>query len=212
MKHWLKILVALSLLPLCALSNIENFEGKIKILKEGAYDTLQIEVSVKDNIVRIDEFKSEKVLLRSYLIDLSKEKIFALSLKEKLYTEIPLRQSNTQNQSVEIIKTQNSMEINGTKCFQWRVKDKSKNSEVTFWVAQKEYNFLKSLVSILSRSETPLEIFGYFPQANGYFPLMSVDRTLLRKVKESARIIEIKPAKLPGSLFIIPPDFRELLG
>ena len=86
------------------------------------------------------------------------------------------------------------------------------NSEVTYWVAQQEFSFLRSLVNILGRTQTPLEILGYFPQESGYFPLVSVDRTLLRKVKVSARIVDIKAAKLPEALFIIPPDFREFLG
>lgn len=212
MNNWLKILVILIVLPISALSNIENFEGKIKIIKEGVYDTIKIEISVKNNIVRIDEINSRNTVLRSYLVNLSHEKIFALSIKEKLFTEIPLNSISNSGNSNELIKTQNSMSINGEICFQWRVKDKRKNSEVTYWVAQRNYNFMKALINILSRSQTPLGILGQFPQENGYLPMLSVDRTLLRKLKESTKIIDIKQQKLPDSMFIIPPDFQELLG
>ncbi|KAB2868517.1 MAG: DUF4412 domain-containing protein [Bacteroidales bacterium] len=212
MNHWPKILILLIVLPISALSNIDNFEGKIKIIKEGAYDTSKIEVSVKNEIVRIDEFNSSNQIVRSYLVDLAKKRLYALSLKEKLYSEIPLNKSSGSALNPEITKTQNSMNINGENCYQWRVKDKSRNSEVTFWVTQKDLSFLKALVGILNRSQTPLTILGQFPQVNGYIPLMAVDRTLLRKLKESARIVDIKQQKLPDSIFIIPRDFQELLG
>lgn len=212
MNYWPKILILLIVLPISALSNIDNFEGKIKIIKEGAYDTSKIDICVKNEIVRIDEFNSRNQIVRSYLVDLKKERLYALSLKEKLYSEIPLNRSSNPAISPEIIKTKNSMNINGENCYQWRVKDKTRNSEVTFWVAQKNLNFLKALVGILNRSQTPLNILGQFPQENGFMPLMAVDRTLLRKLKESARIIDIKQQKLPDSIFVIPPDFQELLG
>jgi hypothetical protein len=211
MKIWLKTLALLTFLPLTSLSNIDNFEGKIKIVKESIYDTLQIELSVKNNIVRIDETNLHKNISRCYLVDLSREKIYALSFKDKLYSEIPLNNPKN-NSNVDILKTQNTMEVNGVICHQWRVRNKSKNSEVTYWVAQKDLGFMESLINIISRSETPLGILSQFPKVNGYLPLISIDRTLLRKVKESAKVIDIKRTTLPENLFVIPPGFRELLG
>ena len=211
MRSLLTIITFLCLFSHSSLSNIDNFEGKIKIVKESIYDTLQIEISVKNDVVRIDEISKRNIVNRSYLVDLSKEKIYALSLREKLYTEVPIS-ANRHKAQVDIIKTQNTMSINGVTCHQWRVRDKSKNTEVTYWVTAKEFGFMQSLISIISRSETPLRILGLFPNTNGYFPLLSVDRTLLRKVKESAKIVDIKHTKLPEGLFAIPPDFRELLS
>lgn len=210
MKHWLKISLILILLPFRVFP-FDGFEGKIKIVKESLYDTVQIEISIKGDIVRIDEINTQNVVFRSYLVNLIGEKVYVLSPNKKLYTEIVINATPSKS-SVEFIKTQNSMEVNGVLCYQWRVRDKSRNSEVTYWVAPQDLGFMKSLVSIISRSETPLTILGLFPPVNGYIPLLSVDRTLLRKVKESVKVIDIKPAKLPANLFVIPPDFRELLG
>ena len=70
MREWLKILIILIILPLRSFSNLANFEGKIKILKEGVYDTLQIELSVKNDIVRIDEISTHNIMLKSYLVNL----------------------------------------------------------------------------------------------------------------------------------------------
>lgn len=212
MKLWLKILIITVILPYRVFSNIDKFEGKIKIVKESIYDTLRVEVSIKDNIVRIDEINSRNTIQQSYLIDLTKEKMYALSIKDKLYAEIPLRPASKVDQNTEFIKTANCMEINGELCYQWRVRNKSKNSELTYWVAQRNYGFMKSLISIIRRSDIPFEMLSQFPEINGYMPLLSVERTLLRKVKMSARVIDIVPAKLPENLFTIPPGYRELLG
>ncbi|MGE0077605.1 MAG: DUF4412 domain-containing protein [Bacteroidales bacterium] len=212
MKHWLKILIFIIIVPIKVFSNAGMFEGKIKIIKEGIYDTLQIEISVKNDIVRIDEINSKNAITRSFLVNLSKEKIYALSVKDKLYTEIPLKSLANTNNDSEFIKTKNFMKINGEVCQQWRIRNKKRNTELTYWVAEKNYNFMKSLVGILQRSETPLGIFSQFPQVNGFFPLFTVERTLFRKVKESTRIIEIKSQKLPDKMFVIPPGYRELLG
>lgn len=210
MREWLKILIILIILPLRSFSNLANFEGKIKILKEGVYDTLQIELSVKNDIVRIDEISTHNIMLKSYLVNLSEERIFALSYGKRLYTEVMLASNG--GQPVAVVKTPNYMEIDGTKCYQWRVKDKVKNSEITYWVAPQNFNFIKPLVSILNRSQTPLDVLGQFPQVNGYLPLICVDRTMFRKVKETMRVVSIKPLKLPESLFVIPAGFREILG
>ena len=79
MRSLLTIITFLCLFSHSSLSNIDNFEGKIKIIKESIYDTLQIEISVKNDVVRIDEISKRNIVNRGYLVDLSKEKISLVS-------------------------------------------------------------------------------------------------------------------------------------
>ncbi|MCB8965133.1 MAG: hypothetical protein H6536_08890 [Bacteroidales bacterium] len=210
MKPWLKILIILAVLPCRVFSNVDNFEGKIKILKEGVYDTIQLVISVKGDAVRIDEVNRHNAVQLSYLINLKHETIVMVSHCNKVYTEVVVRPAaNDLSSDVEFIRTQNTMVFNGDRCVQWRVRDRARNTELTYWVVPGKYNFMKPLVDILSRSDTPLSILGYFPMNGGYLPMLTVERTIFRKIRATATVVDIKSQKLLDDIFAIPLGFRE---
>lgn len=210
--RYFKILLIFLLLPSVSLPNVANFEGKIKLVKESIYDTLVLNLLVKGDWIRMDEFNSNGELKQSFLINLKNEKIYALSFAKKQYTELEQTSTSLTTSNLEVIKSPNSKEINGTVCNQWRVKDKNNNTVVTYWMSKQHFDFFPILVDVLSKSQTPLSILSTLPNSSNIFPMEVVSRTNLRKFMESIRVVKIENKSLPKQDFIIPKNFRELIG
>ncbi|HPD96428.1 MAG: DUF4412 domain-containing protein [Bacteroidales bacterium] len=210
--RYFKILLIFLLLPSVSLPNVANFEGKIKLVKESIYDTLVLNLLVKGDWIRMDEFNSNGELNQSFLINLKNEKIYALSFAKKQYAELEQTSTSLTTSNLEVIKSPNSKEINGTVCNQWRVKDKNNNTVVTYWMSRQHFDFFPILVDVLSKSQTPLSILSTLPNSSNIFPMEVVSRTNLRKFMESIRVVKIENKSLPKQDFIIPKNFRELIG
>jgi len=210
--RYFKILLIFLLLPSVSLPNVAKFEGKIKLVKESIYDTLVLNLLVKGDWIRMDEFNSNGELNQSFLINLKNEKIYALSFAKKQYAELEQTSTSLTTSNLEVIKSPNSKEINGTVCNQWRVKDKNNNTVVTYWMSRQHFDFFPILVDVLSKSQTPLSILSTLPNSSNIFPMEVVSRTNLRKFMESIRVVKIENKSLPKQDFIIPKNFRELIG
>ncbi len=212
MKFTCSILLAIILpIRLFAYPNVGDFEGKIKVLKEGAYDTLWVEIIVKGGLARVDEYSKQKTLLRSYIVNLTSGSIFILSISNRMYTQVKSNSSQVAS-NVEVVKSENHMEINGVKCYQWRVKDKNSFTETTYWVAPLQYGFTDKLFRLLANTGSVLEEMAKIPYTNGVWPLMVVDRTKFRKIRSTTRVVEVKPMRIAENVFEIPKGFSELIA
>lgn len=196
---------------LFAYSNVGDFEGKIKVLKEGAYDTLWVEIIVKGGLARVDEYSKQKTLLRSYIVNLTSGSIYILSFNNRMYTHVKSISPQVAS-NIEVVKSENHTEINGVKCYQWRVKDKNSFTETTYWVAPKQYGFTDKLFRVLANTGSALEEMAKMPPANGAWPLMVVDRTKFRKIRSTTRVIEVKPMRIAENAFQIPKGFTEFIA
>lgn len=206
----IKLIVSLSL-SAQALPNLQKFEGCIKLKRETVYDTSFITIQVKNNQVRLDEFDCKKNLVSIYILDLEREKVLALSPKQKLFYELkPSKAILTTNEDAVIIKTENRMVVDGHNCCQMRVKSVSRDTEVAFWVTENNFDFFKSMNNLIRKVKPDLDIFSYFPDINGLFPILTVERTLLRKEKMKVEVTGINETMLSENLFKIPLGYQKI--
>jgi hypothetical protein len=190
-------------------SNSKEFEGNISFVRESVFDTTRINILVKGNYIRVDEYNNQNVLLSSHLINLPEEKVIAISHEQKLYTNVPVvskRETHTSNLSIR--KTENHKEINGHICYQWRVKDIQRNTEIAYWVAEERFSFFETLLRLLNRTEHSLKVFCEIPNSEGFFPFLTEERTLLRKDKLRIGVVEINEKNLNPALFQIPEGYK----
>jgi hypothetical protein len=189
--------------------NTKSFEGTIKYIQNSESDTTYYNYYIKDRKVRIDIVENNQVD-NSFLFDLDKQSIIALSASKKLFTGIPCRpfKKNTNTDDLIIIKSMNSKVINGYTCYQWRVKSKSQKTEVAYWVANENFDFFRDLLSLWNRSEKYSNFFLNIPDAKGYFPMLSIERTLLRDEKLRLAVLEIQNKKIDDKLFNIPTNYK----
>lgn len=186
-----------------------NFEGKIDVTKRTCYDTMYYSYMVKDSIIRIDNFNTNNILTTTLLIDLTKQRIIAIDQLHKQYKDLVFTlKENEQSNKYEIIKTDNTKIINGYKCYQWRVKNREKNSEIAYWVTKDGFYFFNHLMMILGANDNYADFFTQISDNQGYLPIWAVERTLVRFEKQQILITNIEPKKLEKNLFNIPPNYN----
>lgn len=191
----------------------KSFEGIIFFSMEMLSDTMYYTYYIKDRNVRLDEFnrcKSCKIPDNYMLFDLDSKIITAINPQRKMYIHLTANEfkENNNNDDFTILKTNNSKKIFGYKCYQWRVRNKKQNTEISYWVAKDNFNFFIDYLKLWNRSERHASYFLRIPDTQGFFPLLSEERTTLREEKMTLRVISIQKKALDPSLFKIPKDFK----
>lgn len=192
--------------------SIKAFEGAIKFMQQSLSDTLYYTYHIKDNAVRLDIHEGCQGCSgsdNSILFDLAKNTVTAISPARKIYVNVPVKPYKKQGESeFEIIKSKNNKVIAGYKCYQWRVKNKSQKTEISYWVAFDNFFFFDDFLKLWNRSEKHSVFFLQIPDIDGYFPMMSEERTLLREEKMKLSVVDIKKTKQEDNLFKIPDGYR----
>lgn len=190
---------------------VNQFEGRISMVKNTCYDTTYVNIYIKDTKVRIEEYDKTNSVDMILLYDFKEESLFILNPSKKLYTEeyIPVTKEMMQPDSnFVVLKTENSKIINGQLCYQWRVKNRYQNSEVAFWVVNNDIYIFNEVLNYLRRTNNIFNYFSIIPGTEGFFPILSVERTLLRKEKNRVLVTGIRQEKLQDNLFSIPSNYE----
>jgi hypothetical protein len=193
-----------------------DFEGALTFIKRTNSDTVNYTFSVRNKKVRIDEKNNRQQIIQSVLIDIPNKTVTALSPTMKLYTTVLLQNQKTSSiadKDTEIIKTHKFKIIDGHKCYQWRLRNHEMNSDITYWVSECNFNFFNDIVSILSRTSDYsrfCNLFDLLPDANGFFPIVTVERSLLRDQKMQVELTRINKTKPNEKIFKIPTDYKFL--
>lgn len=195
-------------------SRILAFEGNIQLTKQSQYDTTYVIFYFKDSKVRLDEFTESGQLCKTLLIDLNTENIVALSPSLKLYTDVSRKTNKPKaSEQFDVIKTSSYKFIEGKKCYQWRVRNRILESEITYWVMESDNPVMQKLYYILTATENYSSISSFFmqiPESDGFVPLLAVERNLVREQKQSMHITSINEKKIPAKLFEIPKDYKNM--
>jgi len=188
----------------------QEFEGEILFIKESTEDTSYYSYKVKDEKVRLEELDSKFQLINYMIINISERTIFAVNPNRKLYVDMPVHswKASKDTSNFKVIKTENYQIIKGYKCYQWRVQNKAENTEIAFWVSNDNFNFFPQLLKIINRAEKSSHYFLIIPETQGFFPLMSEERSLLREKRMRLAVINIQKKILPISLFQIPAEYK----
>lgn len=192
-----------------ATNNVESFEGRIEMVQKSYYDISFFTYFVKKENVRIDKFDSNHKLIQSLLINLEKKQIYLLDPSKNLYSEIDVNTNKDLcGENFTILKTENSRMVGDYLCYQWRVKNKERNTEVAYWVSQSNLYFFEDLIRLINKTDKTYEFFEKIPDTQGFFPILSIERTLLRKEKCRLSVVTISGQSVNNDLFKIPKNFE----
>ncbi len=188
-----------------------KFEGEIVFVRETLKDTSYLSYKIKGTKVRIDELDNNLKTKSYMIIDINAPIIYAVSPSRKLYTNMPIHpwdKENAPQSSFQVLKTENYKYIKGYKCNQWRVRNKKENTEIAYWVAFDQFVFFKKLLSLLNLADKNSEYYLRIPETAGVFPMLSVERTILRSWKSTLEVVNIKKSNMSTGLFEIPGDYK----
>jgi hypothetical protein len=192
-------------------SDVESFEGSIQMVQKSCYETSYFTYFVNHENVRIDKFDVNHIHTQSIIVNLKNKQVHVLNPHKKLYTKLDINSTPKDNSNdFSILKTENAKLIDNHLCYQWRVKNKESNTEVAYWVIQNNFYFFEELIKILNNVDKSFEYFEKIPETQGFFPILAVERTLLRKEKNKLSILQINNTVLEKNIFDIPDDFKSI--
>lgn len=195
-------------------SIVFGFEGNITFVKQTFYDTTYYSFTVKNKLVRIDEKNTKQEIMQSLIIDLQQKNITALSPSQKLFTTIQkFTDTPSPQKDFTVIKSDNFKYIDGQKCFLWRVRNPTLNMEISFWVFESDFNFFNEVTNLLSHTQDYSRFCLYFdqiPNTQGFFPMLMVEKTLLRDEKMKVSVQHISRKKVDDKTFSIPSGYKFL--
>ncbi len=193
-------------------NNIKAFEGSIKFVQKTLNDTNYYTYHIKGRKVKLDIHENGrncKGLETSMIFDLEKKTIKAINPSRKMYINVPPKPYvEPSNKNFKIIKSKNNKKIMGYKCYQWRVKNVEEKTEIAYWVAEDNFRFFEDLLHLWNRMEKHAVYFLQIPEIDGYFPLLSVERTTLRDQKMRLEVVEIVKKPIDSTIFEIPENYK----
>lgn len=188
----------------------QTFEGEIIFTKATLKDTTFYAYKIKGDKIRIEELDQQFKMQNYMLVDVSKSRVHAVNPKRKLYVEMPTQSKLSFNDTTEFIiyKTENYKRIKGYKCYQWRVRNKKENTEVAYWVCNEFFDSFSEFLRLLNRHEKSSIYYLHIPNTSGFFPLLSVERSVLREWRTSLEVLKIEKKDLSTALFEIPQGYK----
>jgi len=190
----------------------EHFEGFIKFHQYKANDTLILTYSIKGQKIRINKHDKDGITIQCLLVNIEKDKVTALHPQRNLYRPLNLNHKKEQRaeekEDYKIIRHGNYKNINGVKCYQWRVRNRKNNSEIAYWVTKNNFDFFTEVFDLLKSTNRIYHFFTEIPGNEGFFPMLSVERTLLRNERQRIAVVKIKQKPMHDQLFHIPDNYR----
>ncbi len=207
-------LLAIGLLTISSLGAFaQGFEGSIYFTKSNMMDVTQYAYHVKGNMVRIDEMlEGSDKLVATLLVNLDTKEMLALSHERNLYMKRPNKGAEVGAMAgVEVIEGTLKRSINGMNCSQIRVKNKTADRELMYWVSEgSDYGFFPKLLKILNRVDNFSTYYLAIPDLGNKLPLMAQENTLLRDQKGFLQVDKLERKKLDDALFKVPANFEKV--
>lgn len=191
-----------------ATANAQSFEGTISFKKSVGPITANYTYHVKGDKVRIEEIDEDGNVQGIMLVNTSENEVLALSPERKMFIEVPNKRPSRKT-DLSIEETSNEKKILGLDCKEWKVISAEDNREISYWLANNNFDFFVPMLKTLNRKDKLAVFFLKLPNQTGAFPLLGVesqeDGTELTKLE----VKEVNESKLSDDLFAIPNGYTK---
>lgn len=188
-----------------------SFEGYIDFRKTNLEASTYYKYSVKGDKVRVDELDEDgKTIVATLLVDLKKKEMLALSHDRNLYMTREYKPYEANDANMEQIKSENSKEILGKPCEQWRVRNEAKKTDITYWVTPGNFKFFPQLLDVMGRKDNFATFYQHLDGIEGAFPMLAVEYDLIRNVRGKLEVVNIQEQEMEASLFELPKSYLEV--
>lgn len=186
----------------------QSFEGTISFKKSVGPITANYTYHVKGDKVRIEEIDEDGNVQGIMLVNTSENEVLALSPERKMFIEVPNKRPNRKT-DLSIEETKNTKNILGLECKEWKVISAEDNREISYWLADNNFDFFVPMLKTLNRKDKLAVFFLKLPNQTGAFPLLGVesqeDGTELTKLE----VKEVNESVLSDELFAIPNGYTK---
>ena len=207
----MKRILLIAALAIPTLTMAQGFEGSIYFTRSNMTDVVKYAYHVKGDKVRIDEYdQNMDKIIGTLLVDLTKEELLALSHQRQLFMERQNRDYDPGFENSVAVSSGNQKNIMGMNCQQVRVKNADANREISYWVADGEFDFFPKLMKVLKRKDNFATYYMQIPDTGGKLPIHATERDLMRNQKGSLAIDKIEEQELAADLFEVPKDYYKV--
>ena len=186
----------------------DPFEGTIKFTKTIGPVTANYIYYVKGDKVRVEELGENGEIQGIMIVDTKANTVKALSPERKMFIDVPNKRP-PRDTEVYVQKTGKTQTINGYKCIEVKVSGKDEGREVTYWVADDDFDFMVPMLETLNRKDKLAVYFMNVPDIQGMFPMVGVERKTDGVELTKLQVHEIKKTDLDNNLFTIPANYSK---
>jgi hypothetical protein len=184
------------------------FQGMIKFTKTIGPVTANYVYYVKGDKVRVEELGENGEVQGIMIIDTKNNSVKALSPERQMYIDVPNKRPARETE-VYVQKTGKTETINGYKCSEVKVSGKTDGREVTYWVADDDFDFFIPMLETLNRKDKLAVYFMNIPDLHGVFPMVGVERKTDGVELSKLQVLEMNKSDLDASMFEIPSDYTK---
>jgi hypothetical protein len=196
-----------------AIAYPQSFNGSIDFKYFNKNDTGNYVYWVKNSKVKLDQIskKNPGMVEGSYIFDLDAKKVYFVNPKRKVWGEQKSELPPIIRGSFEIQKTQNSKNIQGVRCTEYLVRNATENTEISYWIANGNYDFFIPMLVLWNRKDKQSI---YFNQIKGLpagsMPLLSEERQISdKRVLTRLEVVKISNTAPDDSKLQIPSDYEK---
>jgi hypothetical protein len=188
----------------------QAFEGTIEFKQYTAKDTTNNLFFIKGDKVRLDQFgKATNKAEGSNLIDLTAKTITMLSHSRKMFTSVVVNKNPAGNKIDTVIKLKETKMLQGLKCIGYTVRSKSDNTEITYWLANGNFNFFDPFVVLWNRKDKASVYYRSLKDTKGMMPMLSVETDLSGHNTGKMEVTKIEKKALTANTFEIPKEYKK---
>lgn len=210
MKHFIKKVAAILIGATLSTAAFATgpFQGTIKFTKTIGPVTANYVYYVKGDKIRVEELSENGEVQGIMIVDTKANTVKALSPERKMFIDVPNKRPARETE-VYVQKTNNTKEVNGYMCTEVKVSGKTDGREVTFWVAEDDFDFMVPLLETLNRKDKLATYFMNIPNLDGFFPMVGVERKTDGVELTKLQVSDVDKEELSAELFEIPADYTK---
>lgn len=193
-----------------AMSIAQSFNGTIEFKYATQKDTSMNIYSVKNQKVRLDQYK-KKAVEGSFLFDLNSKEVKFLNPKRKLWGMQKSETPQIVRGECVVSKGNVAKTIAGVKCVEYTVKNSAENTVITYWIAEGKYTFFAPLVKLWNRKDKQSVYFGQIKGLpEGAMPFLSEEKQLTDgKLLTRLEVLKVNNTAPEDSVLEVPSDYQK---
>ena len=207
-----KVLILLTVVFGLSNGSAQGFSGTIEFRFGTQKDTSLNVYTVKNKLVKLDQYNRKGNIDGSFLFDLSANEIKFLNPKRKLWGYRKSETPQVIRGQCMVTRGTATKTFVGVKCNEYTVKNTEENTVITYWVAEGKYNFFMPLLKLWNGKDKQNIYFGQIKGLpEGSMPLYSEEKQLsdgkVLTTLEATKLVNTPPA---DAALAIPEGYTKL--
>lgn len=189
----------------------QPFEGSVEFSMQTLTDTVSNTYYVKGNNVKIDQMGRKSGRIEGgFLFDLGANTIKFINPVRKVWGEHVNKSTTAIKGSCVVTKGVKPKTIQGQKCTEYVVKNTEENTQITYWIAQNQFDFFTPMLKLWNRKEKQAIYFSQITDLpKGAMPLLSEEKNMSDgKLISKLEVKKIAKTKVADSKFVVPADYK----